>query len=223
MEGRLKRSFAESPLYGFVREGWFEWGQNVCSVQVQEDDFALYLTWALDLIKEEREDVASRLWGRVYMALRDRFIASDFSSNKDDLAYLTDLVCACAYYCFGLVLTGDFDNQRLFCELTKGFGDHKDGVMRIWEKMGMDERTPELKEWLVEYMGSEEFYTSGERIEWLEPVPENLPDIARIARGPVQVVQVNIEQFNNAPGASFTDRSLNVKIEGDYGEYKQLQ
>lgn len=86
-----------------------------------------------------------------------------------------------------------------------------------------DGRTPELKEWLVEYMGSEEYYTSGERIEWLEPMPENLPDIARIARGPVQIMQVNIEQFNNAPGASFTDKSLNVKIEGDYGEYKQLQ
>ena len=54
-------------------------------------------------------------------------------------------------------------------------------------------------------------------------MPDNFPEIARIARGPVQIMQVNIEQFNNAPGASFTDKSLNVKIEGDYGEYKQLQ
>lgn len=223
MEGRLKRSFTESPLYRFVREGWFEWGQKVCSVQVQEDDFALYLTWALDLIKEEREDVASKLWGKVYMGLRDRFIASDFTSNKGDLAYLSDLVCACAYYCFGLVLTGDFDNQRLFCELTKGFGEHKDGVLLIWEKIEMVSDTPALKAWLEEYMNSEEYYTSGERIEWLEAMPENVPDVVRLTRGPVQIMQVNIEQFNNAPGATFTDKSLNVKIEGDYGEHKSIQ
>ena len=86
----------------------------------------------------------------------------------------------------------------------------------------MEDKT-ELKEWLVGYMDCEEYYTSGEKIEWLEEEPVNLPDIARVTRGPVQIMQVNIEQFNNAPGASFTDKSLNVKIEGDYGEYKQLQ
>ena len=219
MEGKLKRSFAESPLYRFVREGWFEWGQKVCSVQVQEDDFALYLTWALDLIKEEREDVAPRLWGRVYMALRDRFIASDFSSNKDDLAYLTDLVCACAYYCFGLVLTGDFDNQRLFCELTKGFGEHKDGVMRIWEKMGMDGRTPELKEWLVEYMGSEEYYTSGEKIAWLnEEGTTDLVSIPGVSNGKQQVnIHTYIQNFTNEAGGVYKDESITVNVNQDNG------
>lgn len=219
MEGRLKLSFVESPLYRFVREGWFDWGQKVCSVQVREDDFALYLTWTLDLIKEEREDVAPRLWGKVYMALRDRFIASDFSSNKEDLAYLTDLVCACAYYCFGLVLTGDFDNQSLFCELTKGFREHKDGVMRIWEKIEMDSNTPALKAWLEEYMSSEEYYTSGEKVAWLkEDGTTDLVSIPGVSNGRHQVnIHTYIQNFTNEAGGVYKDESITVNVNKDNG------
>jgi hypothetical protein len=153
--------------------------------------------------------------------VRDLFIARQFSSNQNDLKTITDLVCASSLFCFGLVLTGDFDNQKLYGELMKGFD--KDNVMVEWGKIEMDSNTPALKAWMEEYMKSDEYYTSGEKIEWLEQEPENLPDIVRIARGPVQIMQVNIGQFNNAPGATFTDKSLNVKIEGNNGEYRKIQ
>ena len=181
----------------------------------------LYLLWSLDQIKEKREAVAQKLRALVFKGVRDKFIESQFQSNQSDIEYVSNLVCACSLYCFGLVLTGIFENQDLYVDLLAGLGDHKDAVMGIHDKIEVEDKT-ELKEWLVSYMDCEEYYTSGERIEWLEEEPVNLPDIARITRGPVQIMQVHIDQFNNAPGATFTDKSLNVKIEGGYGEYKQI-
>ena len=182
----------------------------------------LYLLWSLDQIKEKREAVAQKLRALVFKGVRDRFIESQFQSNQSDIEYVSNLVCACSLYCFGLVLTGNFENQDLYVGLLAGLGDHKDAVMGIHDKIEVEDKT-ELKEWMVGYMGCEEYYTSGERIEWLEAMPENVPDVVRLTRGPVQIMQVNIEQFNNAPGATFTDKSLNVKIEGDYGEHKSIQ
>lgn len=222
MEERLRSSLLDSPLYGYVQTGWLEWQQGICSVQLQEEDFMLYLLWSLDQIKEKREAVAQKLRAVVFKGVRDRFIDSQFQSNQSDIEYVSNLVCACSLYCFGLVLTGNFENQDLYVDLLAGLGDHKDAVMGIHDKIEVEDKT-ELKEWLVGYMDCEEYYTSGEKIEWLEEELVNLPDIARITRGPVQIMQVNIEQFNNAPGATFTDKSLNVKIEGDYGEHKSIQ
>jgi hypothetical protein len=221
MDERLRCDLLQSPVYGFVQDKWLVWSQDIYAVQMQEQDFLLCLLWGLDLIKDERDDVAKTFRARVYKGVRDLFIARQFSSNQNDLKTITDFVCASSLFCFGLVLTGDFDNQKLYGELMKGFD--KDNVMVEWGKIEMDSNTPALKTWMEEYMKSDEYYTSGEKIEWLEQEPENLPDIVRIARGPVQIMQVNIGQFNNAPGATFTDKSLNVKIEGNNGEYRKIQ
>lgn len=223
MEERLRSDLAESPLYGFIQAGWLEWGQEIVSVQVREDDFLLYVLWGLDMIKQEGTDVCKNFRSRVYMGLRTHFLDCGYTPQQNDLEYVANLACACCLYCYGLVLTDVHDASDLYSGLVSGFGKHWDSVKEKWNEIRKDVDASELKKWIVEYMKSEEYYTSGERIEWLENEPENLPDVVRLTRGPVQITQVNIGQFNNAPGATFTDKSLNVKIEGNNGEYKPIQ
>lgn len=223
MEERLRSDLAASPLYSFVREGWLEWGQEIVSVQVREDDFLLYVLWGLDLIKQEGMDVCKNFRSRLYIGLRNHFLDCGYTPHQNDLDYISNLTSACCLYCYGLVLTDVYDASDVYSSLVNGFGKHWSNVKAQWDTIKPDMNTPDLKEWIIEYVKSEEYYTSGEKIEWLEEEPVNLPDIARITRGPVQIMQVNIGQFNNAPGATFTDKSLNVKIEGNNGEYRKIQ
>lgn len=223
MEERLRSDLASSPLYTFVQQGWLEWGQEIVSVQVREEDFLLYVLWGLDLIKQEGMDVCKNFRSKLYMGLRTHFLDSGYTPHQDDLEYLSNLACACCLYCYGLILTHVHDATDVYSNLVNGFGKHWSSVKVQWDRIRQDVDAQELKKWIIEYMSSEEYYTSGEKIEWLEQEPENLPDIVRIARGPVQIMQVNIGQFNNAPGATFTDKSLNVKIEGNNGEYRKIQ
>lgn len=95
----------------------------------------LYLLWSLDQIKEKREVIAQKLRALVFKGVRDRFIESQFQSNQADIEYVSNLVCACSLYCFGLVLTGSFENQDLYVGLLAGLGDHKDTVMGIHDKI----------------------------------------------------------------------------------------
>lgn len=101
----------ESPLYTFVAKGWVKWSQKIVSLQAGEEDFLLYLVWALDTIKEQDVGINAGLRDRVYTGLRDHFISQHFASNKPDLDYLTNLVCAAALACFGLTLTDSQENQ----------------------------------------------------------------------------------------------------------------
>lgn len=41
-------------LRGFVARNWPRWEQGIGAVQVQEEDFVLYLMWGIDLVKEQK-------------------------------------------------------------------------------------------------------------------------------------------------------------------------
>ena len=91
-----KNKLLDSPLYAFVIKGWVKWSQKIVSLQAGEEDFLLYLVWALDTIKEKEDGINVRFYDTVFNALRNSFKASQFNTNKDDLDYLTNLVCAAA-------------------------------------------------------------------------------------------------------------------------------
>ena len=48
----VRNSMLETPLYSFIVKGWRNWSRGLVSVQATEEDFLLYLVWALDTIKE---------------------------------------------------------------------------------------------------------------------------------------------------------------------------
>ncbi len=154
----------DSPLYSFVSKGWGKWSQKIVSVQADEEDFLLYLVWALDTIKEQSEGINTGLWEQVYNGLRNRFIKSQFRSDKVDIDYLTNLVCAAALACFGLALTDSPENQKIYSELVAGFGEHWREIQDL--KASMDTNSPDLKEWMVDYVESDDFYSYSNVIEW---------------------------------------------------------
>lgn len=166
MAGERKNKMLDSPLYSFVSKGWVKWSQKIVSVQADEEDFLLYLVWALDTIREQSEGINAGLWGQVYNGLRNRFIERQFRSEKVDIDYLTNLVCAAALACFGLALTDSPENQKIYSELVTGFGEHWKDINDLKSGGEMDTSDPELKEWVVAYMASEHFSTYNDVIDW---------------------------------------------------------
>lgn len=164
----VRNSMLETPLFTFIENGWRVWSRKIVSTQVSEEDFLLYLVWALDTIKEQDEGVNDDFWNLVHGKLRARFIKSQFSAHKDDLEYITNLVCAAAMSCFGLTLTGSMDNQEIYSELVNGFGEDWAGVKKLKESKEMIISDPELKAWVVEYIQSDLFYTYNDEIDWNE-------------------------------------------------------
>jgi hypothetical protein len=166
MAEERKNKLLESPLYAFVTKGWVKWSQKIVSLQAGEEDFLLYLVWALDTIKEQDDGINAGLRDRVYTGLRDHFISQHFASNKLDLDYLTNLVCAAALACFGLTLTDSQENQKIYSELVSGFGEHWKDISDLKSSADMDTSAPELKEWALAYMASEHFSTYNDVIDW---------------------------------------------------------
>lgn len=105
-------------LRGLVERNWPRWEQGIGAVQVQEEDFVLYLMWGIDLVKEQDGDVNERFRDMVFSALRKKFIKSSFTSNGQDLGYLSDLVCAGVMYCYGLVLTETSEKSPIFLSIS---------------------------------------------------------------------------------------------------------
>lgn len=161
-----KNKLLDSPLYAFVEKGWVNWSQEIVSVQAGAEDFMLYLVWALDSIKEQPDGINSGLWGQVYNGLRNRFIESQFRSEKADIDYLTNLVCAAAMACFGLALTSSPDNQEIYSELVNGFEDHWKDVNKLKHSLEIDSCGQDLKAWVTDYLAGDFFYTYNDVIDW---------------------------------------------------------
>ena len=166
MAEERKNKLLESPLYAFVAKGWTKWSQEIVTLQAGKEDFLLYLVWTLDTIKEQEEGINAGLRDHVYEGLRDHFIDRRFASNKSDLDYLTNLVCAVALACFGLTLTDSQENQKIYSELVSGFGEHWKDINALKSGANMDTSAPELKEWAVAYVASEHFSTYNDVIDW---------------------------------------------------------
>ena len=156
MAEERKNKLLGSPVFAFVTKGWVKWSQKIVTLQAGEEDFLLYLVWALDTIKEQEDGTNACFYDTVYNALRNCFRASQFNTNKNDLDYLTDLVCAAALACFGLTLTDSQENQKIYSELVSGFGEHWKDINDL--KSSMDTNSPDLKDWVLEYVESDDFY-----------------------------------------------------------------
>ena len=164
----VRNSMLETPLYSFIVKGWRKWSRGLVSVQATEEDFLLYLVWALDTIKEQEEGINADFWNLVHSGLRNRFIKSQFNSNKEDLEYMTNHVCAAAMACLGVALTSSLDNQEIYSEMVTGFGEDWAKIKELKESKEMVISDPELKAWVVEYLQSDEFYTYNDEIDWNE-------------------------------------------------------
>lgn len=219
MEERLRSDLAASPLYSFIQQGWLEWGQEIVSVQVREEDFLLYVLWGVDLIKQEGMDVCKNFRSRLYMGLRNHFLDCGYTPHQNDLDYISNLTSACCLYCYGLVLTDVYDASDVYSSLVNGFGKHWSNVKAQWDTIKPDMNTPDLKEWIIEYVKSEEYYTSGEKIAWLnEERTTDLVSIPGVSNGKQQVnIHTYIQNFTNEAGGVYKDESITVNVNKDNG------
>ena len=218
MAGERENRILESPLYEFVRMRWIEWEQRILSMQVNDSEFLLYLVWALDSIKEQDERVLLNFRGFVYGAIRKSSIERNFAAPKEDIDYVSNLVCACALFCYGLTLTESHDNRRVYSELVGGMVEYWPAIREIKNSIEIDENTQTLKDWIVEYMKDDDYFTLSDVIEWDDGRDSVSPDI--IGRRN-QVINVTIEKFENQSGAVFNDNST-TKILTEYGEDRKL-
>ncbi len=220
-EGREHR-VVESPLAVFVRRGWLDWEQRITFMQVDESEFLLYLVWALDAAKEQDEGINGSLRKRVFDGIRKRSLNRHFNTPKDDLEYVTNLVCACLLYCYGLTLTGSDVNRRIFSEIVNGFGEHWPAVRVIRSEVERTQMPKGLKEWMVAYMKEDEYFTLSDVVEWYDGEASVLCDVAG-SRNPVVNLTINnnIERFENQSGAVFNDNST-TQILTEYGEDRKL-
>lgn len=223
MEGEGVNSFRECALCRFISDVWPEFEEGINGVQVRDEDFALYLMWALDGVKSGDGDFVSKWRSRIYSALRSKTIECSFKSDKEDLEYITNLVCAFVLYCYGLVLKGNSDNQDVYCKLVGGLGEHWSDVRGLRESIEFDADATGLRNWLLAYMESDWFYTVSDKIEWADAPDAGLPAVCGRPGANVQV-QVNIDTFINERGAVYNDNSNNVQIvKGDGEDWKLLQ
>ncbi|MCM1502051.1 MAG: hypothetical protein NC115_05220 [Bacteroidales bacterium] len=168
MEESVRNSLLDSPLYALVERNWTRWEQGISAVQVQDEDFLLYLVWGLDLIKEQDGDVNRRFRDIVFSAIRGHFIRCGYASNRDDVAYLADLVSAGCMFCYGLVLTESLRYLNVYDELLKGLGEDWKRINEI--KRGIEDEgvCQMVKEWMIGYMNSDKYYTEKDEIKWAE-------------------------------------------------------
>lgn len=217
-EGR-NNEVLESPLFDFVKRGWLKWSQSIISVQATEEDFLLYLVWALDTIKAQDDGINSKFRDHIYANLRVSFIKRQFRSEKEDLDFLTNLVCAASLACFGLTLTDSIGNKDIYSELVAGIGDNWPEIQKLKYSVEMDTKSPELKAWLVDYMASDRFYTYENTIEWdNEDMAEQLirksKKISKVDLYRVIVALYEINAFESVDGSALT-KEMVFKAFGD--------
>lgn len=165
----------ESPLIIAIQERWIEFEEEINSLQVQAADLILYIIWFLDSIKTQTTGFEQTMWKMTRTALRNRFIESQFKSDKDDLDYLTNLTCAYALYCYGLTITDSFDRQDTYSNIVNQLGDHWHEVKKLKARIGFNKTTPELKQWLRGYIESPIRLTANDKINWSQEVYAFIP------------------------------------------------
>lgn len=201
----------ETPLFRFIQEEWPEIEQEIKAVQVLEEDFLLYVLWALDSVKEGEKDFASKMWAKIYSSLRKHFITRNFTSPENDLEYLTAQVCAFTLYCTGLLIAGDTGNMAVYEEMVNSLEKHWPEVRAIKHKLSIHPAIPGLKEWLYTYMNNDVFYTVSDKMDWDTETGCALPAIITSGWANPSIGQLNIAEFHNHPGAMFVDNSTNTK------------
>ena len=210
-EGRNSEVF-ESPLYDLVNGGWQKWSQNIISVQATEEDFLLYLVWALDTIKAQEDGINSKFRDYIFANLRTNFIKKQFRSEKQDVEYLTNLVCAMSLACYGLTLTDSLANKDIYSELVAGFGDNWQDIQKLKYSVEMDTTSPELKIWLVDYMASNKFYTYENTIEWDNDMAETIirrkKKFAKVDLFRVIMALYEVNAFESVDGSEVTKEKV---------------
>lgn len=177
MAGERENRILESPLWLFVRTRWIEWEQKILSMQVDDAEFLLNLVWALDTIKEQDERILRNFRGCVYGAIRKKSIERNFTAPKEDIDYVSNLVCACSLFCYGLTLTESDDNRRVYSELVGCMSDGWLAIREIKNSIEIDGNTQALKDWMAAYLKDDEYFTLSDVIEWDDGRTSVLPDI----------------------------------------------
>ena len=208
----VRNNILESPLFEFIEEGWIEWVTALKTSCVDENDILLYVVWGLDTLKENDKSAKEKFWNFVYTSIHRHL--KDKNVKDDDYRYLTNLVCACTLHCIGIVLTGDYDMQDLYCEVNRGLGENISNVNWLRNRMAVDLESTALKDWVREYMQSDVFLTTSKNMAWDDTVVSNLPDLVGggAVTPAVNLTQVNIGTLHNHPGATYNDNSVSVEL-----------
>ena len=224
MAENAANKFLESPLYAAVQERWIEFEEDINSIQAQPADLMLYTMWVLDSIKTQTTGFAQTMWKMTHTALRKRFIESQFKSDKGDLDYLTNLTCAYALYSYALTITDSFDRQDIYGSIINQFGDHWPEVRKLKARIGFNETTPELKQWLRGYIVSPIRLTANDKIDWSQEVYALIPK----GQLPNDIDRSNVTNFSltfiqNASKVESNDYSIKNIYNSSENTQKQIE
>ena len=183
----VRNNILESPVFEFIEDGWIEWVTGLKTSSVDENDILLYVVWGLDTLKENDKNAREKFWNLVYTSIHRHL--KDKNVGDEDYRYLTNLVCACALHCVGLVLAGDYDMQDLYCEVNRGLSENISKVDLLRNRMVVDSESTALKDWVRDYMQSDVFLTTSKNMTWDDTVVSNLPDLVRVG---TEVPAVNL-------------------------------
>ena len=161
----------DSPVYNFLTGEWVSLSAKLDSIEVDEKDFVLYVLWLIDSLRDSksRPELLKSPWTVVRMAIRSHLRRQGYTNVKYDLDSLTDAVCGCALYCWGLVLTDAANesqtNRESFMTLEHNLGEHWKNVQNILNSIQF-ELLLDLRQWMISYVNGEIFYTSSDAVKW---------------------------------------------------------
>lgn len=170
----------DSPLYDFISAEWPNCEDLLgTATTVEEDHILLFLLWTLDSIKSSAPGDAflEDPWTKVRHVLRKRLISDVMSAKTEILDYLTNVVCAYALYCWGLVMAGNSARQDSYMTFVHQLGEHWKPVQEIKNAIQYTD-TKSLKEWLSDYIDDEaKYYTIFNSVDWDEDWQAEAPEI----------------------------------------------
>ncbi len=221
MEGDQGNHIKGTPIWEFVQDKWIDWVPSFTNSKIEEDEFLLLLMWGIDSLKMYDENIYSQYRQKVFRHLRARLIK--VNDSLDDIEFTTNLICACSLYCFGLTLIDYRENQEIFCKVISGL-DKTDwqNIKEIKDKINSDSGTQHLKEWMLEYITSEEYYTYSDEIEWSDESMQILPAVPNVGLATVKIETARIETLVNQSGGNIIDGSTIINITRGNDDSKTL-
>ena len=162
----LPDALRDTPIYDFVHQQWPQISEEFTSSPVQRDDVILFLLWSLDNLKADAEHQAPHLYKNLRDGIKTYVSAHRKPTSPQEVDILTVSVIALTMACHGLLLTDDSRAPMVYQQIEEHLGDHLQTVMKVRKEITYDDRTPALKQWLLDYWHTPSCMTISETIAW---------------------------------------------------------
>ena len=203
----------------FLTKSWPIYANQLDSLEVEANDFILCITWVIDSLRDHnlREQLLADPWNYIRSAIRTYLHSNRNTRGKEDTDLFTQAVCGHALYCWGFMMrecAKDYlANRESYMSFIHNLGQHWCPICEIMNSCQYDNLSS-LCQWLATYIDGIVFYTCSDEIEWDVEATGIIHVPVATSQHPVNV-NINIETFNNHPGATFNDNSTALQPSAD--------